>query len=207
MAILGSGPALPSPATLLSLRFGEQPDRSQRAPRIRVVVPGGRGPGASRCERLRAVCGGTPLLVPSSGSPLEDAPHERGCAPYISDAICSQAQNELKVLPQPELRNQSESKSLGDRRSDAAVLCLTGIPGICRLAIRIYKLRCWDRRRESSSCSSERPASLNRDAFISNHKLASLPGFDPAIHPVSKDFLRSRWMRGSSPRLSGTVCA
>src|SRR5947208_17027053 len=38
---------------------------------------------------------------------------------------------------------------------------------------------------------------INRDAFISNHKLASLPGLDPAIHPASKDFLRSRWMRGS----------
>ena len=50
VAILGSGPALPSPAALLSLRFGEQPDRSQRAPRVRVVVPGGRGPGASRSD-------------------------------------------------------------------------------------------------------------------------------------------------------------
>ncbi|TMJ38172.1 MAG: L,D-transpeptidase [Alphaproteobacteria bacterium] len=37
---------------------------------------------------------------------------------------------------------------------------------------------------------------LNRDAFISNHKLASLPGPDPAIHPASKHFFRSRWMRG-----------
>src|SRR5207244_11413764 len=46
VAILGSGPALPSPAALLRFRLGEQPDRSQRAPRIRVVVPGGRGPGA-----------------------------------------------------------------------------------------------------------------------------------------------------------------
>src|SRR5947208_10492119 len=36
VAILGSGPALPSPELL--------PDRSQRAPRVRVVVPGGRGP-------------------------------------------------------------------------------------------------------------------------------------------------------------------
>ena len=45
-------------------------------------------------------------------------------------------------------------------------------------------------------------ALLNRDAFISNHKLPSLPGLDPAIHPTSKDFLRSRWMRGSSPRMT-----
>ena len=36
VAILGSGPALPSP----DLR----PDRLQRAPRVRVVVPGWRGP-------------------------------------------------------------------------------------------------------------------------------------------------------------------
>ena len=58
VAILGSGPALPSP----DLR----PDRSQRAPRIRVLVPGGRGPGASRGERLPAARRGTPLLAPSS---------------------------------------------------------------------------------------------------------------------------------------------
>src|SRR5262245_7934556 len=37
VAILGSGPALPSPAFA--------PDRLQRAPRARVVVPGWRGPG------------------------------------------------------------------------------------------------------------------------------------------------------------------
>ena len=58
VAILGSGPALPSP----DLR----PDRSQRAPRIRVLVPGGRGPRASRGERLPAARRGTPLLAPSS---------------------------------------------------------------------------------------------------------------------------------------------
>ena len=58
VAILGSGPALPSP----DLR----PDRSQRAPRIRVIVPGGRGPRASRGERLPAGRRGTPLLAPSS---------------------------------------------------------------------------------------------------------------------------------------------
>src|SRR5437867_2776966 len=40
---------------------------------------------------------------------------------------------------------------------------------------------------------------LNRDAFISNYKLASLPGLtrpDPATHPASKRFSRTRWMRG-----------
>ena len=58
VAILGSGPALPSPDL--------HPDRSQRAPRIRVIVPGGRGPGASRGERLPAARRGTPLLAPSS---------------------------------------------------------------------------------------------------------------------------------------------
>ena len=58
VAILGPGAALPSP----DLR----PDRSQRAPRIRVLVPGGRGPGASRGERLPAARRGTPLLAPSS---------------------------------------------------------------------------------------------------------------------------------------------
>src|SRR5206468_6961692 len=58
VAILGSGPALPSPELL--------PDRSQRAPRVRVVVPGGRGPvppGAAVANRHR----GTPLLAPHSG--------------------------------------------------------------------------------------------------------------------------------------------
>ena len=66
VAILGSGAALPSP----DLR----PDRSQRAPRVRVVVPGWRlsvppgAAGASRCRR-------TPRLAPSSGSSLEHAPY------------------------------------------------------------------------------------------------------------------------------------
>src|SRR5947199_4554069 len=57
VAILGSGPALPSPELL--------PDRSQRAPRVRVVVPGGRGPvppGAAVANRCRR----TPRLAPSS---------------------------------------------------------------------------------------------------------------------------------------------
>src|SRR6266516_4423788 len=69
VAILGSGPALPSPELL--------PDRSQRAPRVRVVVPGGRGPvppGAAVANR----CRGTPLLAPYSGMPREHAPNERG---------------------------------------------------------------------------------------------------------------------------------
>src|SRR5213596_539455 len=67
VAILGSGPALPSPELL--------PDRSQRAPRVRVVVPGGRGPvppGAAVVNRCRR----TPRLAPSSGMPREHAPNE-----------------------------------------------------------------------------------------------------------------------------------
>jgi len=53
------------------------PDRSQRAPRVRVVVPGGRGPvppGATVMSRRR----GTPLLAPYSGMPREHAPNEQG---------------------------------------------------------------------------------------------------------------------------------
>src|SRR5207237_10234330 len=69
VAVFGSGPALPSPELL--------PDRSQRAPRVRVVVPGGRGPvppGAAVANR----CRGTPLLAPYSGMPREHAPNEQG---------------------------------------------------------------------------------------------------------------------------------
>ena len=46
---------------------------------------------------------------------------------------------------------------------------------------------------------------LEHVPFMWNQRLASLPGLtrlDPAIHPTSKDFLRSRWMRGSSPRMT-----
>src|SRR5258705_13236424 len=49
----------------------------QRAPRSQVIVPGGRDPGPPEpavASRSRE----TPLLAPPSGSPLEDAPHERG---------------------------------------------------------------------------------------------------------------------------------
>src|SRR3982075_751417 len=49
----------------------------QRAPRSQVVVPGGRDPGplgTTVASRSRE----TPLPAPPSGSPLEDAPHERG---------------------------------------------------------------------------------------------------------------------------------
>src|SRR5258708_37245344 len=69
VAILGSGPALPSPAFA--------PDRLQRAPRVRVVVPGWRGPvppgtaAMSRCRR-------TPRLAPPSGSSPETPLDERG---------------------------------------------------------------------------------------------------------------------------------
>src|SRR5438874_7019223 len=46
---------------------------------------------------------------------------------------------------------------------------------------------------------------LEHVPFMWNQRLASLPGLtrlDPAIHPTSKDFLRGRWMRGSSPRMT-----
>src|SRR5439155_8310339 len=60
VAILGSGPALPSPELL--------PDRSQRAPRVRVLVPGGRGPVPPGAAVANRRCG-TPLLAPYSGMP------------------------------------------------------------------------------------------------------------------------------------------
>ncbi len=94
-------PRFPHRTLPSSLRFGEQPDRSQRAPRVRVVVPGGRGPGASRgdgCEP--APRDATPRSI--FGIASRRRPHERGCAPYISAALCSQAQNELKPSPQSE---------------------------------------------------------------------------------------------------------
>src|SRR5205807_1304984 len=81
VAILGSGPALPSPELL--------PDRSQRAPRVRVLVPGGRGPvppGATVMSRRR----GTPLLAPHSGMPREHAPNEQGWIACSSTYISSQ---------------------------------------------------------------------------------------------------------------------
>ncbi len=97
-------PRFPHRTLPSSLRFGEQPDRSQRAPRVRVVVPGGRGPGASRgdgCEP--APRDATPRSI--FGIASRRRPHERGCAPYISAALCSQAQNELKPSPQSEFEN------------------------------------------------------------------------------------------------------
>jgi len=64
-------------AALLSPAFA--PDRLQRAPRTQVVMPGGRGP----CLPRRAVTSRrrTPRLAPHSGSSLEHALNERGCAP------------------------------------------------------------------------------------------------------------------------------
>src|SRR5258706_12509531 len=70
VAILGSGPALPSP----DLR----PDRLQRAPRVRVVVPGWRGPvppGTAVPTRRRR----NALLGPYSGLLAELAPIHIGC--------------------------------------------------------------------------------------------------------------------------------
>ena len=92
VAILGSGPALPSPELL--------PDRSQRAPRVRVVVPGGRGPvppGAAVANRHR----GTPLLAPYSGMPREHAPNERGWIACSSGCTSSQQQNACRSDSQP----------------------------------------------------------------------------------------------------------
>jgi hypothetical protein len=45
------------PAIALGLRFGRHPDRSQRAPRSQVIVPGGRGPCLPR-QRLQAAAAG-----------------------------------------------------------------------------------------------------------------------------------------------------
>src|SRR5262249_48154129 len=70
VAILGSGPALPSPAFA--------PDRLQRAPRARVVVPGWRGPVPPETtvpSRRR----GTPGLAPPSGCLLPTPFDEREC--------------------------------------------------------------------------------------------------------------------------------
>jgi hypothetical protein len=51
------GAALLSPNTRLRRSFGRHPDRSQRAPRSQVVVPGGRGPCLPR-RRLQAAAAG-----------------------------------------------------------------------------------------------------------------------------------------------------
>src|SRR5260221_225512 len=69
VAILGSGAALASPAFA--------PDRLQRAPRVRVVVPGWRlsvPPGATVASRYR----GTPRLAPPSGCLRTTPFDERG---------------------------------------------------------------------------------------------------------------------------------
>jgi hypothetical protein len=88
------------------LSLGRGPDRIQRAPRARVVVPGRRGAGppeATVANRNR----GTPLLAPPSGSPLEDAPHERGCEPMYfscnlqSSAKCRKRFASIWILMQP----------------------------------------------------------------------------------------------------------
>src|SRR6266702_8463099 len=70
VAILGSGPALPSPDVL--------PDRSQRAPRARVLVPAGRGSGPPEASGYQPPAAGRhSSLHPQEGA-LEDTPRERG---------------------------------------------------------------------------------------------------------------------------------
>jgi hypothetical protein len=66
------GAALPSPNTRLRRSFGRHPDRSQRAPRSQVVVPGGRGPCLPR-RRLQAAAAGrhSPLRLQDASG---DAP-------------------------------------------------------------------------------------------------------------------------------------
>src|SRR5437870_10025731 len=71
VAIFGSGPALPSP----DLR----PDRSQRAPRIRVIVPGGRGPGPPETSGYQPRAAGRHSSLHLQEGALEDTPRKRGC--------------------------------------------------------------------------------------------------------------------------------
>src|SRR5205823_8972747 len=70
VAILGSGPALPSP----DLR----PDRSQRAPRIRVIVPGGRGPVPPEASGYQPRAAGRHSSLHLQEGALEDTPQEQG---------------------------------------------------------------------------------------------------------------------------------
>jgi hypothetical protein len=72
--------ALLSPNTRLRRSFGRHPDRSQRAPRSQVIVPGGRGPCLPR-QRLQAAAAGR-----HSPLPLK----ERGCESCSMDAVGSQ---------------------------------------------------------------------------------------------------------------------
>ena len=70
VAIFGSGPALPSPDLC--------PDRSQRAPRIRVLVPGGRGPGPPKASGYQPRAAGRHSSLHLQEGALEDTPQEQG---------------------------------------------------------------------------------------------------------------------------------
>src|SRR5438093_7561292 len=67
----GPGAALPSP----DLR----PDRSQRAPRTRVLVPGGRGPGPPETSGYQPRAAGRHSSLHLQEGALEDTPREQGC--------------------------------------------------------------------------------------------------------------------------------
>src|SRR5947199_2212442 len=67
----GPGAALPSP----DLR----PDRSQRAPRTRVLVPGGRGPGPPEASGYQPAAAGRHSSLHLQEGALEDTPREQGC--------------------------------------------------------------------------------------------------------------------------------
>ncbi len=98
------------------------PDRSQRAPRIRVIVPGGRGPGASRGERLPAARRGTPLLAPSSRRCSRRHPSGTRMRVYTTASFCSQAPNRERMSLHNALKESLYFKHLtsGDD-NDAAV--------------------------------------------------------------------------------------
>src|SRR5262249_10006335 len=89
------------PEHRLRLRFGRHSDRSQRAPRTQVVVPGGRLP----CLPRRAVASRrreTPLPAPPSGSPPETPLNERGCESSTTSSYRSQYINAIcnrKIVP------------------------------------------------------------------------------------------------------------
>ena len=80
-----------SGAALLSPAFA--PDRSQRAPRTQVVVPGGRGPCLPRRTVTCRPCR-TPLPAPPSGSSPETPLKERGWESSMASR-CSQEINTI----------------------------------------------------------------------------------------------------------------
>jgi hypothetical protein len=83
------GAALLSPHTRLRRSFGRHPDRSQRAPRSQVIVPGGRLPCLPR-QAVTRRRRGTPLLAPPSGCLRTTPLNERGCESSSIGTIRSQ---------------------------------------------------------------------------------------------------------------------